>query len=79
MQVLPLNPHEEDVRDGAQINVEPSRSGGLWKVIIPAIRCPVCGSVQTRAMTGKRGSGEGLSEHYRCCVDCDSRFRVIHE
>lgn len=69
----------EAFADNHQINVEPQRPGGLWKIIIPAIRCPSCGSTQTRALTGKRDSGDGLSEHYRCCVECELRFRVVHE
>ncbi|MEO1495624.1 MAG: hypothetical protein AAFV43_00570 [Planctomycetota bacterium] len=65
--------------EGPQINVEPVGSRALWKVIIPAIRCPVCSSTRTRALTGKRESGEGLNEHYRTCLACELRFRVVHE
>lgn len=68
--------HEDDCQ---QINVEPQRSGALWKVIIPAIRCPHCRSTDTRALTGKRHTGEGLNEHYRSCHTCGERFRVVHE
>ncbi len=71
--------HLIDLDDTGQINVEPVRDGALWKVIIPAIRCPRCGSPDTKAQTGKRVTSEGLSEHYRCCVRCGSRFRVIFE
>ncbi|MEM9352720.1 MAG: hypothetical protein AAGA92_06885 [Planctomycetota bacterium] len=68
-----------DPEDLGQLNVEPAREGSLWKVIIPAIRCPVCGSTQTKAETGKRTTSQGLSEHYRSCPKCSSRFRVVFE
>ena len=37
------------------------------------------GSTQTKSKTGKRLNSEGFFEHYRCCLKCDSRFRVIFE
>jgi len=68
-----------DPEDLGQLNVEPTRHGSLWKVIIPAIRCPVCGSTNTKAETGKRVTSQGLSEHYRSCAGCRTRFRVVFE
>lgn len=62
-----------------QINVPPSRPGGLWRVITVAMRCPVCGSVSSKACTGKRVNSAGLFEHYRVCRDCRLRFRVTQE
>ncbi len=69
-------PYEEE---GGQINVPPKWKGALWKVICSAIRCPRCGSSQSKAMTGKRTNSQGLSEHYRSCDDCGLRFRVVFE
>ncbi|MEN0110421.1 MAG: hypothetical protein AAF805_06820 [Planctomycetota bacterium] len=65
--------------DGPQINVPPERDGGLWKIIVPAIRCPVCGSNHTKAITGKRSTSGGLAEHYHVCAACRVRFRVVYE
>ena len=65
--------------DAGQINVPPRRTGSLWKVIIPAIRCPGCGATETKALTGKRVTPQGLSEHYRSCTKCRTRFRVVFE
>ncbi|MEM1304798.1 MAG: hypothetical protein AAGG46_07865, partial [Planctomycetota bacterium] len=62
-----------------QINVPPRRARALWKVILPGIRCPECGSEQTKAITGKRSNAEGLTEHYRQCGRCPTRFRVVYE
>ena len=78
MAHLPLA-EPEDCSDAGQISVRPTRAGALWKVIIPAIRCPACASTETRALTGKRPNCEGLSEHYRACVACATRFRVVFE
>ncbi len=64
---------------GNQINVPPDNPGSLWKVIISALRCPQCGSSRTKAQTGKRVNGQGFSEQYRQCSDCQLRFRVILE
>ena len=64
---------------GQQINVPPQRDGGLWKVIFPALRCPNCGALDSKARTGKRRNGEGLIEQYRECTSCYLRFRVILE
>lgn len=72
-------PLPDDGDDAGQINVPPRRMGALWKVIIPAIRCPGCGSTETKAITGKRVTTQGLSEHYRECAACRARFRVVFE
>ena len=69
----------EDLATEQQINVPPDREGGLWKVITTALRCPRCASTRTKAYTGKRRHGRGLTEHYRHCGDCKLRFRVIQE
>ena len=62
-----------------QINVSPSRPGGLWKVITSGIRCPRCDSQSSKAETGKRLNADGFLEHYRRCPDCGLRFRVVYE
>ncbi|MEM1305220.1 MAG: hypothetical protein AAGG46_10005, partial [Planctomycetota bacterium] len=54
----------DEIGEGGQINVPPRRARALWKVILPGIRCPECGSEQTKAITGKRSNAEGLTEHY---------------
>ena len=69
----------DDPDEGGQINVPPRRANALWKVILPGIRCPECESHQTKGLTGKRLNSEGLNEHYRSCVQCETRFRVIYE
>ena len=63
----------------SQINIPPTRNGALWKVIVSGIKCPECGSGETKAITGKRNNADGFSEHYRLCKECDLRFRVIFE
>ena len=65
--------------EGAQLNIPPTKPGGLWKVVVPGIRCPHCGSDDTKSKTGKRLNGHGLLEHYRLCLACEIRFRVIYE
>ncbi len=65
--------------EGGQLNIPPAREGGLWKVITSALRCPACGSRETKANTGKRENSQGLQEHYRECAACHLRFRVIQE
>ena len=73
-----LDSHDQD-EESIQLNVPPAGTRGLWKVVVPGIRCPLCGSTQTKSKTGKRLNSEGFFEHYRCCLKCDSRFRVIFE
>jgi transposase-like protein len=73
----PMSALEAD--SSSQINVPPSRAGSLWKVIVPEIKCPACGSVRTFAKTGKRRNGAGMNEHYRQCDGCHIRFRVVFE
>ena len=68
-----------DVEPIGQINVPPKSRTSLWKVITPALRCPICGSTETKADTGKRVNGQGLKEQYRRCVTCHIRFRLILE
>lgn len=70
---------DDDTGDGGQINVPPTRPGGLWKVISSAIRCPVCQSTESKALTGKRRNAQGMTEHYRVCAKCDVHFRVVLE
>ncbi len=65
--------------DGSQLNVPPAKAGGLWKVVVSNIKCPGCGSDQTKSKTGKRRNSQGLWEHYRECQDCELRFRVVFE
>ena len=65
--------------ESAQINVPPASKRSCWKVIVPAIRCPVCSSEKNVARTGKRINSMGFHEHYRECIDCGLRFRVIFE
>ena len=72
-------PEGFDRRDDVQINVPPTRRGALWKVITRALRCPRCGSPDSRARTGKRRNGQGMVEQYRQCTACELRFRVILE
>ena len=73
-------PHsQEELSPEPQINVAPTRHGGLWKVISSAVRCPICQSTDTKALTGKRRNGQGLLEQYRRCCDCEMRFRLVLE
>ena len=69
----------EDPLEMEQINVPPQHDGRLWKVITRAVRCPRCGSTDSKALTGKRLNGEGLMERYHQCPACELRFRVVLE
>lgn len=69
-----------DAADGhAQINVPPNGMSRLWKVVVTAVRCPVCSSIDHKAETGKRFNSEGMLEQYRHCRSCESRFRIVIE
>ena len=65
--------------EGDQISIPPQRTGALWKVVINSVRCPVCHSTDGKKLTGKRINRDGLQEYYRCCLNCDLRFRVVLE
>jgi len=78
--VTPASDWSGDLFDeSAQINVPPARPGALWKVVCSAVRCPLCGSRESKARTGKRVKADGLTEHYRQCVACEGRFKVVLE
>ncbi|MEM1445500.1 MAG: hypothetical protein AAGF84_05545 [Planctomycetota bacterium] len=68
-----------DAEHDTQINIPPGTGHRLWKAIIPALRCPACGSTQHKAETGKRINGEGMVEQYRRCRVCAIRFRTVFE
>ncbi len=74
-----FKPFAIEPTDLGQINVKPSKPNALWKVIVSAIRCPECGSLESKARTGKRSNSHGQLEHYRQCCDCKIRFRVVYE
>ena len=70
---------DEEESIGGQINVAPTRRGAVWKVISAAVRCPVCQSTESKALSGKRVNAQGMTEHYRECEACHVRFRLVLE